>query len=62
VAGNRVVFRGGIPVAAVEAGETRILSALEPGDRAELERILDERPPSAFDPARAAMPRTRGPS
>jgi ATP-dependent Lhr-like helicase len=60
VAGNRVIFRDGVPVAAVEAGETRILSAIEPGDRALVERLLDERPASAFDPARAAAPDRRG--
>jgi ATP-dependent Lhr-like helicase len=56
VAGNRVIFRDGIPVAAVESGETRILAAVEAAERPLLERLLDERPASAFDPERAALP------
>lgn len=46
--GNRVVYRDGVPVAAVEAGETRILSQVEPGERPALERMLDPRPLSSF--------------
>ena len=52
VMGNRVIFRDGIPVAAVESGETRILAQFEPSEASVIERLLDERPPSAFDPAR----------
>lgn len=47
--GNRVVFRDGVPVAAVEAGETRLLSRVEPAERPVLDRMLDPRPASAFD-------------
>jgi ATP-dependent Lhr-like helicase len=46
--GNRVVYRDGVPVAAVEAGETRILSQVEPGEHPTLERMLDPRPLSSF--------------
>jgi ATP-dependent Lhr-like helicase len=45
--GNRVVYRDGVPVAAVEAGEIRMLSAVEPGERLTLERMLDPRPLSS---------------
>ena len=48
VPGNRVVYRDGVPVAAVESGETRILAQVEDADRPALERLLDERPESAF--------------
>ncbi|MGA2263634.1 MAG: DEAD/DEAH box helicase, partial [Acidobacteriota bacterium] len=46
--GNRVIYRDGVPVAAVEAGETRILSQVEAGETPLLERMLDPRPLSAF--------------
>ena len=46
--GNRVVYRDGVPVAAVEVGETRILSQVEPGEHPTLERMLDPRPLSSF--------------
>jgi ATP-dependent Lhr-like helicase len=49
VLGNRVVYRDGAPVAAVESGETRILTHVEPGEQPVLERLLDPRPMSAFD-------------
>jgi ATP-dependent Lhr-like helicase len=55
VAGNRVIYRDGVPVAAVESGETRILAQVEPAERPVLDRLLDARPPSAFDPERAAL-------
>jgi ATP-dependent Lhr-like helicase len=57
IVGNRVIYRDGVPVAAVENGETRILSQVEAAERPLLERLLDERPESAFDPTRAARPR-----
>ncbi|HEV8132124.1 MAG TPA: hypothetical protein VGQ81_12790 [Acidobacteriota bacterium] len=57
VSGNWVIYRDGVPVAAVDSGETRILSQVEDGERSVLERLLDERPASAFDPALAARPR-----
>jgi ATP-dependent helicase Lhr and Lhr-like helicase len=47
--GNRVVYRDGVPVAAVEAGESRILAEVAPAERRVLERMLDPRPASAFD-------------
>ena len=42
---------------AVESGETRILTQVEAAEQPVLERLLDERPPAAFDPSRAAQPR-----
>jgi ATP-dependent Lhr-like helicase len=57
VLGNQVIYRDGVPVAAVEAGETRILSQVEADERPVLERLLDQRPASAFDPSRAALPK-----
>jgi ATP-dependent Lhr-like helicase len=54
VLGNRVIYRDGVPVAALEGGETRILSPVEEGDQGHLERLLDPRPASAFNPDRAA--------
>ncbi|MGH8248238.1 MAG: Lhr family helicase, partial [Gammaproteobacteria bacterium] len=57
VVGNRVIYRDGVPVAAVESGETRIISQVTAEERPVLERLLDERPPSAFDPSRAAQPK-----
>ena len=44
VLGNRVLYRDGVPVAAVEAGEIRMLAAVEPGEVRILERMLDPRP------------------
>jgi ATP-dependent Lhr-like helicase len=44
VLGNRVVYRDGVPVAAMESGDTRILAPVEDLDRPVLERLLDERP------------------
>ena len=58
VLGNQVIYRDGVPVAAVEAGENRILSQVEADERPALERLLDHRPASAFDPARAAFPKS----
>jgi ATP-dependent Lhr-like helicase len=49
VLGNRIVYRDGIPVASVEAGEVRILSKVPASEAQTLERLLDERPASAFD-------------
>jgi len=44
VYGNRVVYRDGVPVAAVENGQTQILSQIEPSERRLLNRLLDPRP------------------
>jgi ATP-dependent Lhr-like helicase len=49
ILGNRVIYRDGVPVAAIESGETRILRQVEAHERPVLERLLDERPPSAFE-------------
>jgi ATP-dependent Lhr-like helicase len=46
--GNRVVYRDGVPVASVEAGEIRLLAELVPAERPVLDRALDPRPASAF--------------
>jgi len=46
--GNRIVFRDGVPVAAVEAGEVRLLVPIPPEERSILERLIDPRPASAF--------------
>jgi ATP-dependent helicase Lhr and Lhr-like helicase len=50
VIGNRIVFRDGSPVAALESGETRLLSHVTPAERAVIDRLLDPRPASAFPP------------
>ncbi len=42
--GNRVIYRGGVPVAAVESGVPRSIAPVEAGERHQLERMLDERP------------------
>jgi ATP-dependent helicase Lhr and Lhr-like helicase len=44
VLGNRVIYRDGVPVAASEAGCTRLLGDVDPGERREMDRLLDERP------------------
>ncbi len=44
VFGNRVIYRDGVPVAAIENGETRILSQVEAEERPLLNRLLDARP------------------
>lgn len=49
VLGNRVIYRDGSPVAAVESGEVRHVAAVPPEDRFVLERLLDPRPASAFE-------------
>ena len=46
--GNRVVYQDGVPVAAVEAGELRLLAEVAPAERPALDRALDPRPASAF--------------
>jgi len=49
-------------VAAIESGETRLLARIEDSEQPTLERLLDERPASAFDPERfiRAPQRRRG--
>ncbi len=48
--GNRVIYRDGVPVAAVESGENRLIAPVEAGEQSLLERLLDPRPASAFAP------------
>jgi ATP-dependent Lhr-like helicase len=60
VLGNRVIFRDGVPVAAIDGGETRLIARVEAAERPLLERLLDERPGSAFDPERFAGSPRRG--
>ena len=43
VPGNRVVFRDGVPVAAAESGETRILAETQPAETPALTRLLARR-------------------
>ncbi len=59
VLGNRIVFRDGVPVAAVESGETRLIARVEDTEQPLLERLLDERPASAFAPERFTATRER---
>lgn len=44
VPGNRLVYRDGVPVAVLENGRVRILVPADDAERANLERLLDERP------------------
>ena len=44
VFGNRVIYRDGGPVAALENGQARILSKVEASERPLLDRLLDARP------------------
>jgi ATP-dependent Lhr-like helicase len=48
VLGNRVIFRDGVPVAALESGEPRILAPIDPSEQKTLNRLLDLRPATAF--------------
>jgi ATP-dependent Lhr-like helicase len=57
VLGNRIIYRDGIPAAAMESGVIRKISGIDEAEYPILERLLDERPASAFDPGRAAQPR-----
>ena len=59
VPGNRVIFRDGVAVAAVESGTTRILTRVEDDARGALERLLDQRPSEALDPSRVRSLRSR---
>jgi ATP-dependent helicase Lhr and Lhr-like helicase len=47
VFGNRLLYRSGVPVAAVEKGQMRILSPVGAEEKSLFERLLDERPDSA---------------
>jgi ATP-dependent helicase Lhr and Lhr-like helicase len=44
VLGNRIIYRNGVPVGAVENGQTRILAQVENEEKSEINRLLDERP------------------
>jgi len=48
VLGNRVVYRDGVPVAAFENGQTRILTEVEDADLPLVTRLLDVRPLEVF--------------
>jgi len=50
VFGNRIVCRDGVPVAAIENGEIRMLAQVEAGERPMLDRLLDVRPLTATMP------------
>jgi ATP-dependent Lhr-like helicase len=41
VLGNRVIFREGVPVAAIENGQTRILAQVDADERVLLDRLLE---------------------
>jgi ATP-dependent Lhr-like helicase len=43
-AGNRIVVRDGVAIAAIEGGESRMLASIEASERKTLERLLDPRP------------------
>jgi len=44
ILGNRIVYRDGVPVAAIENGQTRILGQVETDEHPVLDRLLDSRP------------------
>ena len=44
VPGSRIVYRDGVPVAASEGGQVRILASVNAEERTLLDRLLDERP------------------
>ena len=44
VLGSRIVYRDGVPVAASEGGQVRILAPVNAEERTLLDRLLDERP------------------
>ena len=44
VLGNRIVYRDGVPVAASEGGQVRILASVNAEERTLMDRLLDERP------------------
>jgi ATP-dependent Lhr-like helicase len=48
VLGNRVLYRDGVPVAAFENGQVRILASMSAGERTLADRLLDVRPASIF--------------
>jgi ATP-dependent helicase Lhr and Lhr-like helicase len=44
VLGNRIIYRDGVPVAALENGQTRLLAQVKSKEQSEINRLLDERP------------------
>jgi ATP-dependent Lhr-like helicase len=46
--GNRILYRDGVPVAALDNDRVRILARVEEKERKEWERLLDVRPASAI--------------
>jgi ATP-dependent helicase Lhr and Lhr-like helicase len=45
VIGNRIIYRDGVPVAALENGDIRLLTQVEASERRQLERMFDSRFP-----------------
>jgi ATP-dependent Lhr-like helicase len=46
ILGNRIIYRDGVPAAAMENEQIRMLSLVEAAERARLDRLLDVRPPA----------------
>jgi ATP-dependent Lhr-like helicase len=44
VLGNRIIYRDGVPVAAIENGQVRLFAPIESSERALVNRLLDARP------------------
>jgi ATP-dependent helicase Lhr and Lhr-like helicase len=44
VLGNRIIYRDGVPAAAIENGQIRFFTSIEPSERTLVDRLLDERP------------------
>jgi ATP-dependent Lhr-like helicase len=57
LAGNRVLFEGGVPVAVQSGGEVRYLQAIDEKSQWEIRNLLirRQRPASYFEPPRAAQ-------
>jgi ATP-dependent Lhr-like helicase len=47
VLGNKIVYRDGVPAAAIENGQIRIMGTVEESERSLLNRLLDVRPMAA---------------
>jgi ATP-dependent Lhr-like helicase len=41
VLGSRILYRDGVPVAAAESGQVRLLVSMEPAERRRVDRLLD---------------------
>jgi ATP-dependent Lhr-like helicase len=44
VLGNRILFKDGVPIAAVESGQMHLLTAIDLAEQRTVDRLLDERP------------------